>query len=283
MPKARIAIALVAVLALALTVVYAASTPGERISNTLVATITAADASIPGERISNALVATITATKPDRPPSPPSDDGPSGGGGGGGKPRKDKPGEVVTPPPPPPSPGPGPSFADTRGHWAEDAIRQLAARGIITGYPDGTFSPDNPVTRAEIVKMLVLAAGLQPSEGRTTFADEIPSWAAPYIAAAVDHSLIAGYEDGTFRSDEPLTREQLAVLVTRVLRGGELQGGTTFSDAGEISDWAAPSVAYVVRLGVLQCYPDGTFRPKQAVTRAEAAMVILRLIEYLER
>lgn len=237
-----------------------------------------ATAAVPGNPISNVLTGDIAATEPDRPPS---GGGPSGGGGGGA-PEEGKPGEVVPPPPPPPSPGP--SFTDTTNHWAANAISTLASRGIITGYPDGTFKPDNPVSRAEIVKMLVLATGLQSSEGRTTFTDEIPAWAAPYIAVAVDHGLIAGYEDGTFRSDEPLTREQLAVLVARVLGGGELQGGTTFfSDAGEISDWAAPSVAYVVRLGVFQGYPDGTFRPKQAVTRAEAAMVILRLIEYLER
>ena len=102
---------------------------------------------------------------------------------------------------------------------------------------------------------------------------------AGYIAAAVEAGLVRGYEDGTFRPERAVTREEAITILARGLGlpepSGEMPG---FADASEISPWAAESVASAVSAGLVRGYPDNTFRPGRTVTRAECAVLVYRAL-----
>jgi len=177
------------------------------------------------------------------------------------------------------------AFKDTAGHWAErqNVLDRLVGLGIVAGYPDGTFRPDNNVTRAEFAKMLVVALDLAPDAAAAAgFADaaDIPAWAKGYVGAAVKAGLIRGYEDGTFRADRQITRAELAVMVARALKAAE-KAGLGFKDAADIPSWAADGIAQAVARGIIKGYEDNTFRPANPATRAETAAMTLRLLSAL--
>ena len=183
------------------------------------------------------------------------------------------------------------SFADIAGHWAREDVEALAARMAVGGTGGGRFEPDRSVTRAEFVAMLVRAFGLSASGGTaagdTRFID-VPSgaWYASAVNAAARAGWIEGYGDGRFGPDDPVTREQMAVVLARAFPAGKADAGgadakeaivSRFFDAGDVSGWARDAVAAVAAAGRLNGYPDGRFRPRQPATRAEAAVVVKRL------
>ena len=109
-------------------------------------------------------------------------------------------------------------FSDTDS----EAVSALAEKGIITGYPDGTFRPDGNITRAEFATVIVRAKGLPinlTEDGVTGFEDldkdDNSIWARPYVKAAVDEGIINGFEDGTFRATENITNEHATLMVER--------------------------------------------------------------------
>lgn len=160
------------------------------------------------------------------------------------------------------------------GYWAQAAIQSLAAKGIIDGFGDGTFRPNDPVTRAQFVKMLDLTLGIAPSEKPTAFRD-VPAgaWYAGYVSAASQAGIVQGVSLSRFAPDAPLSREQMAVLVARALHLRPT-GITIFKDGAEISPWAEASVQADVDAGYLRGMPDGSFQPLASATRAQAAEVL---------
>ena len=169
-------------------------------------------------------------------------------------------------------------FADVTGTWAADDINQLADLGVVTGNPDGTFRPDSQITRAEIVAILVRLYDLD-SETMVTFEDTQNHWASGYISIAASLGYINGFDSAHFGPNEALTREQLAVMVTRIA-GLQPSGGTdlSFSDSSSVSGWALDGVRAAFENGLISGYPDGTFRPDAEITRAEACHLIVSLI-----
>ncbi|HZG74303.1 MAG TPA: S8 family serine peptidase [Paenibacillus sp.] len=113
------------------------------------------------------------------------------------------------------------TFPDVpRSHWAKDAVASASAKGVIQGYPDGNFRPNDPVTRAEMTVMAALASG---KSGKATtaspFTDVAPDhWAAPYIHAFVDGGQLNGFKDGTFRPNGRATRAEFATLLANLLK-----------------------------------------------------------------
>lgn len=171
--------------------------------------------------------------------------------------------------------------SDIARHWSEDDVLKMVSLRVVTGFEDGTFRPDQPVTRAQFTTMLARAMGLQPSSTLPPFSDEIPSWAAGYVSVAVSAGLVTGYDDGTFRPDELITRQELAVMVSRALNGTG-SAALNFTDADEIAEWARDAVAQAVAAGIVTGFDDGTFRPNATATRAQAAVMLSRLIIYLK-
>ncbi len=167
------------------------------------------------------------------------------------------------------------AFSDTSGHWAEEAIAELAAKDIMTGTEIG-FLPNREITRAQFVTAVIRAIGRETKSGETDFSDvSKESVYAPYIAAASDAGIISGYEDGTFRPERALSREEAAVVLSRAF--GYLSGynnARKYTDYPDITAGARNAVSYAVQKGIISGYPDGTMKPKRKVTRAEAAVMI---------
>ena len=164
--------------------------------------------------------------------------------------------------------------------WALEAIETLAGAGVLDGTDYEHYEPDLPITRAELTKLLVKALNLPAAEDATTFVD-VPAtaWYAGYTAAAAGAGLVKGYEDGSFRPGSPVTREELAVILTRGFVLTARPGAAwSFSDAAEFSPWAQDSVTIAAGSGLIHGYPDGPFRPKGQVTRAEGAVMLYRAL-----
>ncbi|GIQ70792.1 leucine-rich repeat protein [Xylanibacillus composti] len=176
-----------------------------------------------------------------------------------------------------------PLFSDVAGHWAEEDIRRLSAQDVVNGYPDGTFRPNHDMTRAEFVTMVVQALNLEPSAGSGyAFADSAHHWAREAIATAAASGIVTGYDEMTFGVNDPITREQMALMIVRALQLETGAGGTSaFADQHAISEWAREAVAVLQAEGMMDGYPDGSFRPQQKVTRAEAVAVLARGFAWL--
>ncbi len=170
------------------------------------------------------------------------------------------------------------SFSDIDGHWAETAIEELTAQGSIGGYPDETFRPDRPITRAEFVSVLVKALDLPSTDSSTAFSDIENHWARDDINIAVANGFINGYNDNTFKPDDPITREQMANIIVKAAKLEVSSEESSFADNDDISPWVRGSVTAAVDNGLMGGYPDNTFNPRGQATRAEAVTVIMKLI-----
>ncbi|NMA63727.1 MAG: S-layer homology domain-containing protein, partial [Syntrophomonadaceae bacterium] len=169
-------------------------------------------------------------------------------------------------------------LTDIAGHWAEASIKALVDKGAIAGYPDQTFKPNRTITRAEFAKVLVKAFELEAKDGKV-FEDTASHWAKDDIATANAHGIIKGYSDQKFGPNDLITREQVAVMVTRAANLTASDQAPVFTDSAEISDWAQEAVASAAEAGIINGYPDGSFQPQGNATRAEAATIIMRAIK----
>lgn len=167
--------------------------------------------------------------------------------------------------------------SDIAGHWAEDVITQWENAGMISGYEDGTFRPNNSVTRAEFVIMMNNALGLTET-GEVSFSDVQPgNWFYNAVAVAVAAGYCSGYEDGTFKPSATITRAEAAVMIANAAGlTQDATGAAAFTDS--IPAWAQGSVGAVVNAGFMSGYPDGTFAANQSITRAEAVSSLNRVI-----
>jgi hypothetical protein len=169
-------------------------------------------------------------------------------------------------------------LVDITGHWAHDDIKKLVALGAINGYPDGSFKPDNNITRAEFTTAIVRAFQLENKNGNT-FVDIEEHWAKDYITTAAAHGIVTGYEDNTFWPDEYLTREQMTAVIVRTAKLIPEDGELRFTDSDSISNWARSPLATAAKYGIINGYPDNTIRPQGHATRAEAVTVIIKALE----
>ena len=112
-----------------------------------------------------------------------------------------------------PGTGGSASFSDTSGHWAAGYIEAAKTAGLISGYPDGTFRPNNLITRAEIAKLVVLGAGFATDTSGAGFSDIATNWAKDFILTAANNGVVNGYSDGTFRPNNHATRAEASVMV----------------------------------------------------------------------
>ncbi|WP_462384614.1 Ig-like domain-containing protein [Intestinibacillus massiliensis] len=169
---------------------------------------------------------------------------------------------------------------DINGHWAQSTIQSWIDSGRISGYPDGTFKPDNKVTRAEMVKLVNNAFGFT-SGSSATFSDvKSDYWAYAEIQKGVGNGYISGNSDGTFQPDKPLTREQAAVMLAKVDNLKISSSETAFTDDASISSWAKPYVRAASLAEVMNGYPDNSFGPGKPLTRAEAVVAINKALSY---
>ena len=170
-------------------------------------------------------------------------------------------------------------------HWANNYISALFRAGVVKGKGDRVFAPEDNVTREEFIKMLAEGMGVPLSDAEeTNFVDvSADAWYAPYIYAALQAGIIRGIDDTHFGVTKSISREDMAVMVCRMLnyKGKKLTEKyqmKNFSDLGEISEYALSAVEDMVKSGVITGDENGAFRPKDTLTRAEAAKVLYMIM-----
>lgn len=180
------------------------------------------------------------------------------------------------------------TFTDIRGSWAEREIGKLAGKLIVAGYPDGTYKPDQKLTRAEYMVLLSRALGFEAGvTNKSPFSDVRPDdWFAGFLPAVTEAGLMQGYEDGTFRGQMTVSREEAAVMTVRALELLKASVGTSsrapFTDAGDISSFAKHAVDKAHAQGLINGKENGRFDPQGQLTRAEAAAMLSRLVAAFE-
>ncbi|WP_186328441.1 fibronectin type III domain-containing protein [Paenibacillus sp. 32O-W] len=185
------------------------------------------------------------------------------------------------------------SFSDMEGHWAEEDVLMLANKLIAEGIANDQFAPELPVTRAQFTEWLVRVLGLSEAGAgdEPLFKDTAPGdWFSRSVATAAKHRLVVGYEDGSFRPNQGITREEMAVLVHRAwtfadgraLSQSPVNRIPQFLDTDRINLWAIPAVQRLAESGWIEGRADGFFEPQQPASRAEAAVMLVRLLRQLD-
>lgn len=212
--------------------------------------------------------------------------GGSGGTGGGGSVSGTASGSVGEVPKEPQEQAcPQAPFTDlTEVRWAEDAILFLYGKGMVNGVGEGRFEPGRPVSREEFVKMLMIAFELSYDGEKTGFEDVLQDrWSFPYITAAVHYGIAKGF-DGYFQPEAQITREDMAVLLTRTMQTvgrmpKPVREFKSFGDWGQVSEYAKDAVEYLYSCNLLSGKENHRFEPKMAATRAECAAMLYRIIK----
>ncbi len=257
-------------------------------------TITVTDASLNVSSLLNVSAFEITAPGPVVPPV-------TGGGGGGCAICFPQPGSTPSPAPAPipaPSPAPTPSpqtaldfFTDISGHWAEMYINNLHMNCGVEGYEDASgnplhlFQPDNRITRAELITMLIKCKeGELPAVTGTSFSDVASDhWAAPYIQRAYDLDIVDGFGDGTFKPSRPATRaEALKMILLTWISAPTVASALVNNLCTDIdqSSWYADYFNYALHENIVSGYkdvngnPTDLCGPENEVLRSEAAKMI---------
>lgn len=184
-------------------------------------------------------------------------------------------------------------FADMTSHWAEAAVNDMGSRLVVTGAGDGRFDPEKNVTRAEFAAMLARGLGLPIEASGAAFSDvEAGAWYSGVVHTAKAWGLIDGFEDGTFRPQAQITREQAMTMLSRafVLTGlkhrlPEISSGdqlAIFTDSDQVAPWAVSAVTDTLLAGLVQGRSGDVLAPKATVTRAEVAVMVQRLLQTSE-
>jgi len=171
--------------------------------------------------------------------------------------------------------------SDISGHWAQVTIQSWMDKGLIKGYPDGTFKPDQNLTRAEFMTLANRAFGYSAVVPITYTDVKAGSWYAPEVAKAKGAGYISGYPDGTMKPENPITREEVATIIARLQHlTSDANAAGKYSDASSISSWSKGGVSAVTSAKIMQGYPDGSFKPQGLMTRAEVVVASDNTLHY---
>lgn len=183
---------------------------------------------------------------------------------------------------------------DVYQHWSGGAVGVLMVLDVLDGYPDGSYKPDNKVTRAEFIKMLVEGLRLPYSAGDDVpFVDVTGKWHEDYVRRALASGLIKAADYGeNLKPDEVIPREEMAALLVTASEAyleqhpeveyQEVSPAPVFSDLNTAAEKYRAAIQESAKLGFLAGFPDGTYRPKEGLSRGEAATVIVRVLGMAE-
>lgn len=172
--------------------------------------------------------------------------------------------------------------------WYALPVTALAKEGVIGGREDGKFHPNDPITRAEFLRLLSAISGREAvTEAQliAKFKDvKLTSWYAPSVSWGVQEKLIGGMTETTFAPESPINRQQIALILYRFnknIMGRRLPLGdsTLFSDSGNLSAWAKKEALALGEAGLISGYKDHSFRPAAQATRAEAAQILYNYLQ----
>ena len=184
------------------------------------------------------------------------------------------------------------TFTDIPGHWAQSDIELMACRDVVKGVTETQFDPDGMVTRAQFAALLIRALDVTPYSGGGQSFQDVGSgdWYYQAVETAARAGLIVGYA-GNFRPEDQISRQELSLMLVRAaayeskaiaLGGDEAQAiRAGFTDGSDIADWAAQAVAQASKAALMTGRGGATFAPAANATRAEAVVVLERLLRYL--
>ncbi|MNW27496.1 Endo-1,4-beta-xylanase A precursor [compost metagenome] len=180
-------------------------------------------------------------------------------------------------------------FADTVNHWANGAIVNMASRLVIEGTSASTFEPNREITRAEFATIAVRAFGLQ-DQSRTgkTFSDvNQDAWYQTYVNTASAYGLLTGYNDGSFKPNQNISREEAIAILIRAVKlahvdtaANSLSELESYKDGDLVSSWATAAVGFAVQQGIVKGDHAGMLNSQSPVSRAETAALIERILKF---
>jgi hypothetical protein len=206
-------------------------------------------------------------------------------------------------------------FSDIKGHWAEEAVYEMAKQGVINGHADGTFRPNDPVRVDEFLKMILMVLSEEKEDGTRWYKDEYLSrtdaftkyqihqtgfnfkpgekkWAAPYIEEAINLIIVGKYDRWGSDFTSPLTRKWVAYILISTIRGIEEDEELNYTNLarGKIKDLNKvedrTDMGYILQAymkGLMRGYQDGSFGVDRIVTRAEAVVMLNRILDETKR
>ncbi|MBB3130878.1 putative repeat protein (TIGR02059 family) [Paenibacillus rhizosphaerae] len=178
-------------------------------------------------------------------------------------------------------------YSDLGNHWAKDAISTLSAKQVIEGRTNTLFAPDQSITRAEFAEYVARALGLEgDAQSADRFYDVVNIGSSAYIGAAAKAGIVTGNTDGSFKPNSSITREQMGIMMVRAMNYAGYNSTLNypastylkvFKDSKQIQ--YPDSAARVLKEGIIQGVTVNTYQPRGNATRAQAAVMLQRLLE----
>ena len=171
---------------------------------------------------------------------------------------------------------------DIAEHWAKSDIEYLFEKGIVDGVTDTMFLPEQSITRAAFVKLMVCAAGIETEASDVFYDVGDGDWFAPYVGAAYKKGWAEG-DDGLFRPNDTITRQEMSAIIYRYIsdRLDNTAQIISYTDQNEIADWAYTAVSVLSGAGIVNGTDNNRFEPLAKTTRAQAAVVIKRVYDLI--
>jgi len=161
------------------------------------------------------------------------------------------------------------------GAWYADAVSYVTDNGLMGGTSSTAFSPEDAMTRAMLATVLYRAADTPAVTGTDDFTDTADgTWYADAVLWASRQGLVTGYGDGTFGTNDPVSREQIAAILWRYAGSPQAQDAQGFADEGDISAYAADAVGWARANGIVNGKENNTFDPQGNATRAEVSTIL---------
>jgi hypothetical protein len=173
-------------------------------------------------------------------------------------------------------------LTDIKGQWAEKTIDTFVKLHVIAGYGDGTFHPNGNITRAEFASIISRVFDISGSAGNSVALNDVGShWAKDAIEKLASAGVLSGYGDGTFKPDKTISREEMVVILSRIVNLGKVNKDASkghFTDNASASSYATNEIKDAAEAGIINGKNDGAFDPKGNATRGEALTVVLNVL-----
>ncbi|SFL16466.1 S-layer homology domain-containing protein [Paenibacillus sp. 1_12] len=177
------------------------------------------------------------------------------------------------------------TFADIKNHWAKDEIEGMANKFIVQGISKDEFRPEQAVTRAEFAALITRTIGLKSAASSKIKFNDVRSsdWFEGQAYAATEAGIVTGYDDQTFRPNQPISRQEMAVMIYRAMKfAGYDEANTgqkvTFTDENLFENWAKEAISVMADKKIVEGVDSGKYDPAATATRAQSSVILSRML-----